>query len=168
MNSKIRVDVWDRYRVVYLRDGDIWSSGSVRGQVDDYLNSHINYTGESRLVTRYTFEVIQEPTVTVKLVGEKYRPYRNPMLAWGEEYSFSPLEFANTPHYLERLTSSVAYDSGARFMDIWVAYFTNNRYFANRNKFVYVDKYNPNFVVLNQLNMMSTCIPWKEVEVVRV
>jgi len=90
------------------------------------------------------------------------------MLAWGEEYSFSPLEFANTPHYLERLTSSVAYDSGARFMDIWVAYFTNNRYFANRNKFVYVDKYNPNFVVLNQLNMMSTCIPWKEVEVVRV
>jgi len=164
MNSKIRVDVWGRYRVVYLRDGDIWSSGSVRGQVDDYLNSHINYTGESRLVTRYTFEVSQEPMETVGFVEEKYRPYRNPSWGVAKEYAWSPLEFASSLDYLDRLAKVVTSGSEGKFMDIWITYFSNNR-MLDQGRPVYVDSLNPNFVIFNQLSVMSAYIPWLGVEV---
>lgn len=156
--SKLTVDVWGRYHVIYTDGRGGWDN--VRREVERQLKVFKDREPNGRLVTRYTFEITQTPTMTVRLVGEKYRPYRNPEWAASPDYAVSPLEFVNSGRYLSELQEAAASDEKTFFTDLWMAYLSINEYFSDPNNIVFVYKGDPNFAVLNQLSLMVDHVPW--------
>lgn len=163
MPSRFTIDVWGRYRVIYLDDEDEWSS-RLRDLVTAQIAQDKWRSIHDRLVTRYVFEVTQEPKMTVRLVAEKFRPYIDPMWGTHSDYATFPLEFSSTRSYLHQLGKIAAADNKKRLTDTWMAYFVNNNFLMNGNT-VYVDQYNANFTVFNQLSMMAGHLPWLESQV---